>query len=69
MSNPALDESLSPDDNKEILPSFWSDDFLILLPGESRDVTWRSIEEIPTQEPLRVEVEGWNAPAQAAPTL
>ncbi|HEX2695133.1 MAG TPA: glycoside hydrolase family 2 TIM barrel-domain containing protein, partial [Acidobacteriota bacterium] len=51
---------------KEILPSFWSDDFSTLLPGESRDVTWRSIEETPTQEPLRVEVEGWNVPAQAA---
>ena len=50
---------------KEILPSFWSDDFLTLLPGESRDITWRSIEETPTREPLRVEVEGWNVPAKA----
>jgi exo-1,4-beta-D-glucosaminidase len=50
---------------KEILPSFWSDNFSTLLPGESRDVTWRSIEETLTQEPLRVEVEGWNVPAQA----
>ncbi len=60
MSNPAQDQSPSSGDNKEILPSFWSDDFLTLLPGESRDITWGSIEETPTQEPFRVEIEGWN---------
>ena len=52
-------------DGKEILPSFWSDNFLTILPGESRDITWKSLEKTPAKEPLRIEIGGWNVSPQA----
>lgn len=50
---------------EEILPSFWSDNYLSLLPGESRDITWTADKEIsPRESLLQLRLEGWNLPAQ-----
>jgi exo-1,4-beta-D-glucosaminidase len=51
-------------EGKEILPSFWSDNYLSLLPGESRDITWTADKEISPREPLQLRLEGWNVPVQ-----
>ena len=52
-------------EGKEILPSFWSDNYLSLLPGESRDITWTADKEIsPRESLLQLRLEGWNVPAQ-----
>jgi hypothetical protein len=53
-------------EGEDILPSFWSDNYLTLLPGESRDITWESDHEISPREPLRLKLEGWNVPRQIA---
>ncbi len=53
-------------DGKEILPSFWSDNYLTLLPGESRTLTWSAGEELSPREPLELRLEGWNVPAQTS---
>jgi len=49
-------------DGEELLPVFWSDNYLSLLPGESRDLA----AELPTGSAagLRVAVDGWNVPLQ-----
>jgi exo-1,4-beta-D-glucosaminidase len=51
-------------EGKEILPSFWSDNYSSLLPGESRTVTWTADKEIPPRESLKLRLEGWNVPVQ-----
>jgi len=47
----------------EILPVLWEDNYLALLPGETRHVTaaFRASEK---KLPPSLEVEGWNAPSQ-----
>jgi exo-1,4-beta-D-glucosaminidase len=52
-------------EGQDILPSFWSDNYLSILPGESREIAWTSNTEIPLREPLRLRLDGWNVPAQA----
>jgi hypothetical protein len=47
---------------KEILPSFWSDNYFSLLPGESRTVTWSGEKQISPQESFNLRLEGWNVP-------
>ncbi len=49
---------------KEILPSYWNDNFLSLLPGDSRDLIWASESEVVPRESLQLRLEGWNVPAQ-----
>jgi exo-1,4-beta-D-glucosaminidase len=51
---------------REILPVFWSDNDVSLLPGESRDleVTYRL--RTPADKPAQVEISGWNAVRQVA---
>jgi exo-1,4-beta-D-glucosaminidase len=51
-------------EGKEILPSFWSDNYVSLLPGESRDVTWRAGDELSPRKSLQLRLEGWNVPRQ-----
>jgi exo-1,4-beta-D-glucosaminidase len=51
-------------EEKDILPSFWSDNFLSLLPGESRDVTWTADQETTPRESLHLRLEGWNVPVR-----
>jgi exo-1,4-beta-D-glucosaminidase len=53
-------------DGKEILPSFWSDNFLSLLPGESRDITWTGEAAVSAREALQLKLEGWNVPGRMA---
>jgi hypothetical protein len=48
----------------EVLPSIWSDNFTTLLPAESRDIIWGSVDESAGCGPLILKVEGWNVPAQ-----
>jgi exo-1,4-beta-D-glucosaminidase len=50
----------------EVLPTFWSDNYLILLPGESKTVT-AVISEDDLDGAPRLAVEGWNiAPSEIA---
>jgi hypothetical protein len=55
---------LESKEGKEILPSFWSDNYTSLLPGESKDITWATIGAISVREPLQLRLEGWNVPRQ-----
>jgi exo-1,4-beta-D-glucosaminidase len=48
----------------ELLPSFWSDNYLTLLPGESREMSWTSDREISRRELLLLRLDGWNVPGQ-----
>jgi hypothetical protein len=45
---------------KEILPSFWSDNYLSILPGESREITWSADDEMSLREGLQLRLMGWN---------
>jgi exo-1,4-beta-D-glucosaminidase len=65
-SSPAFFTALRVErkEGKEILPSFWSDNYVSLLPGESRDVTWTADGEVSPQESLQLRLEGWNVPGQ-----
>ena len=51
---------LKSPDGEQILPSMWSDNYVSLLPGETRTLTarWRS-EDAPGATPT-VAVDGWN---------
>ncbi|MFZ1743598.1 MAG: glycoside hydrolase family 2 protein [Pontixanthobacter sp.] len=59
-SSPALMIKLSllDDTGARILPAYWSDNYISLLPGESRTVTIRSPKA--GQQPSSVKVDGWN---------
>jgi exo-1,4-beta-D-glucosaminidase len=46
-------------DGKEILPVLWDDNYISLLPGESREVEARFPEEAPTKD-AKLSVNGWN---------
>jgi hypothetical protein len=51
------------DDGSEVLPAFYSDNYLSLLPGEQRDVTV-DLPRTDGKRALRVKLRGWNvAPA------
>jgi len=47
---------------KEILPSFWSDNYFSLLPGESQTITWSGEKQISPRESFNLRLEGWNVP-------
>jgi len=51
-------------EGREILPSFWSDNFLSLLPGESRDIAWSANDGRSPGEVLQLKWEGWNVSRQ-----
>jgi exo-1,4-beta-D-glucosaminidase len=50
----------------EVLPVLWQDNYLSLLPGESRTVTAR-YEPSTRTRPLRLEIDGWNVEAATEP--
>ena len=43
---------------KEILPVRWSDNYVSLIPGETRELT--ATYRAPQPEPVRVDISGWN---------
>lgn len=49
---------MKPGSNEEIAPVLWSDNFISLLPGESRELSF----ELPklTRDRVEVKLEGWN---------
>ena len=69
-SVPAVDvwlEVLRGPQGDEVLPSFWSDNALTLLPGERRELTVRFRPKQLGSKPPHLIVEGWNvAPRQWA---
>ena len=48
---------------KRILPAFYDDNYVSLLPGESRTIAIRYAAETPTDGP-QVELRGWNVAPQ-----
>lgn len=54
--NPVL---LDGDTQKEVLPSYWSDNYFSLAPGEKRIITVRCDEGMAPKRPL-LSLEGWN---------
>jgi len=48
----------------EILPSFWSDNYISLLPGQSKDVTV-TIDTRLNKQPKQLILEGYNVPSQS----
>jgi exo-1,4-beta-D-glucosaminidase len=46
------------DNDKDILPVLWSDNYISLLPGETRELTARFLANPP--DPVRVGIAGWN---------
>ena len=46
---------------EEIMPSFWSDNYFSLLPGEEQTLTVKvPVAEIKNNSPLKIEADGWN---------
>jgi len=46
-------------DGSEVLPAFYSDNYISLLPGEERTVTV-DMPEVDAKQALRLTVRGWN---------
>jgi hypothetical protein len=46
-------------DGSEILPAFYSDNYVSLLPGEERTITI-DLPEMDAKQPLRLNIRGWN---------
>ncbi len=44
----------------EILPVFWDDNYIELMPGESREISARYLSTSDVSGPLELTVEGWN---------
>lgn len=55
-------QAVKPGTDRELTPVFWSDNFISLLPGESRELTVN----IPDakQLPVEIRLEGWNVKPQ-----
>ena len=51
-------------EGREILPSFWTDNYVSILPGESTEIIWTCTTEISPRESLQLRLDGWNVPAQ-----
>jgi hypothetical protein len=57
--------TISVGDGSEILPAFYSDNYISLLPGEARTVTV-DMPGVNTKQALRLKIRGWNVePASA----
>jgi hypothetical protein len=46
-------------DGSEVLPAFYSDNYVSLLPGEERTITI-DMPELDAKQPLRLNIRGWN---------
>ena len=55
-----------PDEDDRVLPVFWSDAFITLLPGEAMDV---SFAHAPLSAPTRLEASGWNVLLASVPVV
>jgi exo-1,4-beta-D-glucosaminidase len=44
----------------EILPVFWDDNYIELMPGESREISARYLSTSDVSDPLELTVAGWN---------
>src|SRR5205807_326303 len=62
-----LREEESDNNETEILPVLWEDNYFALMPGEKRQVTATYRKADMGRGPLEVAVGGWNVNAQAAP--
>ena len=51
----------------EVTPTYWSDNYLCLLPGERRELTAAFATADLTGKPPALLVDGWNVPARALP--
>jgi len=49
-------------EGKEVLPSFWSDNYFGILPGGSKEVTVEFYEPHLEEEKSCLKLEGWNIP-------
>jgi hypothetical protein len=47
-------------DNKQILPAYYSDNYISLLPGEEETLTL-DLPPTPEHDPIRIDLRGWNA--------
>ncbi len=47
-------------DKKQILPAYYSDNYISLLPGEEETLTL-DLPPTPKQDPIRIDLRGWNA--------
>ena len=47
---------------EELLPVFWTDNYVSLLPGESKEMV-AELPTAPSAERLQVAVDGWNVTA------
>ena len=55
--NLSLDVTARRDDGSRILPTLWSDNYIHLMPGETRELEYR----VPDDEPeVVIEVRGFN---------
>ncbi|HXO00378.1 MAG TPA: glycoside hydrolase family 2 TIM barrel-domain containing protein [Candidatus Acidoferrales bacterium] len=55
------------DQHAEILPIFWDDNYIELMPGESREITARYLPTAEVSGPLELTIAGWNVVATAIP--
>jgi exo-1,4-beta-D-glucosaminidase len=54
-------------DAQEILPVFWNDNYIELLPGESREMTARYLPSAAVSGSVELSVSGWNIPSATVP--
>jgi hypothetical protein len=48
-----------------VLPAYYSDNYVNLAPGESRDIVVESVSRKTLDRAAKVEVRGWNVPDQS----
>lgn len=54
-------------DTQEILPVFWDDNYIELMPGESREITARYLPSAALLGSVELSVSGWNIPPATVP--
>ncbi|MGB8524811.1 MAG: hypothetical protein WCD43_17750, partial [Candidatus Acidiferrales bacterium] len=52
---------------EEILPVFWGDNYIELMPGESREITARYLSTSDISGPLELTIAGWNIDVTTIP--
>jgi exo-1,4-beta-D-glucosaminidase len=52
---------------EEILPVFWDDNYIELMPGESREITAKYLSTSEVSGPLELTIAGWNIEATTIP--
>jgi exo-1,4-beta-D-glucosaminidase len=54
-------------DGNEVFPTFWDDNYISLLPGESRAVSIRYPASALPEGSIHLQIDGWNLPPQTLP--